>query len=99
MWERIDRAVVSQEWFSSFLGTKVHHINSTTSDHKFLWIEIADLDFQRRKKLFRFEEMWLADKGCGEVVEGVWLSNIGGTEYTQVLRKIDSCGRELTKWS
>lgn len=99
MWERIDRAVVSQEWFSSFLGTKVHHINSTTSDHKFLWIEIADLDFQRRKKLFRFEEMWLADKGCGEVVEGVWLSNIGGTENTQVLRKIDSCGRELTKWS
>lgn len=82
-----------------FPGTKVHHIDSITSDHKFLWIEIADLDFQWRKKLFRFEEMWLSDKGCGEVVEGVWLSNIGGTKNTQVLRKIDLCGKELTNWS
>ena len=85
MWERLDRAVASQEWFTSFPGTKVHHIDSTTSDHKFLWIVIADLDFQRGKKLFKFEEMWLAGKGCGEVVEGVWLSNFGGgREYKGV---------------
>ena len=66
--ERLDRAIASQEWFKVFPGTKVHHIDNTTSDHKFLWIEIADLDFQWRKKLFRFEETWLADKRCGEVV-------------------------------
>ena len=85
LWERLDRAVASQEWFTSFPGTKVHHIDSTTSDHKFLWIVIADLDFQRGKKLFKFEEMWLAGKGCGEVVEGVWLSNFGGgREYKGV---------------
>ena len=57
LWERLDRVVASQEWFTSFPGTKVHHIDSTTSDHKLLWIEIADLDFQWRKKLFRFKEM------------------------------------------
>ena len=46
-----------------------------------------------------WQRRWLADKGCGEVVEGVWLSNFGGAENTRVLKKIDSCGKELTNWS
>ena len=72
IWERLDRAVVSYEWFSKHPGTQVHHTDSTTSDHKILWIEQSVLDCSSRKKLFRFEEMWLGDKGCGEIVEGVW---------------------------
>lgn len=43
--------------------------------------------------------MWLADKGCGEVVEGVWQASVGGAEDTIVLRKIATCGKELTRWS
>ena len=74
-------------------------MDSTTSDHKPLWIEQVDLEFRQRKKLFRFEEMWLADKGCGEVVEGVWQARVEGTEDTKVLRKIATCGKELTRWS
>ena len=42
--------------------------------------------------------MWLADKGCGEVVEGVWQASVGGAEDTIVLRKIATCGKELTRW-
>lgn len=53
------------------------------------WIDLAKLDFQQKKKK-RFKEMWLANKGCGEVVEGVWQSNVGGAENTQVLRTRES---------
>ena len=43
--------------------------------------------------------MWLVDKGCGETIEGVWQASYEGAENARVLRKIESCGKELTRWS
>ncbi|XP_023904265.1 uncharacterized protein LOC112016019 [Quercus suber] len=43
--------------------------------------------------------MWLADKGCGETVEGVWQISYDGVENSKVIRKIENCGKELTNWS
>ena len=99
IWERLDRAVVSYEWFSKFPGTRTHHVDSTTSDHKILWIERSDLDCAPRKRLFRFEEMWLGDKGCGEMVEGVWQISYEEAGNSRVIRKVENCGKVLTKWS
>ena len=52
IWERLNRAVASYEWFSKFLGSWVHHVDSTTSDHKILWAELSDLDFQKKEEGF-----------------------------------------------
>ncbi|XP_075640265.1 uncharacterized protein LOC142612017 [Castanea sativa] len=43
--------------------------------------------------------MWLVDKGCREVVKGVWQASVDGVEDTKVLRKLAMCGKELTRWS
>ena len=99
IWERLDRVVATAEWFLNFPGTRDHHVNSTTSDHKLLWIEQVGLEFQLKKKPFRFEEMWLADIGCGEIVEGVWQASYDEGDNHRVLKKIDNCGKELTRWS
>ena len=77
----------------------VLHINNTSSDHKMLWVKKTGLEFRQKKKPFRFEEVWLADKGCGEVVEGVWLASVEENNDKTVLRKIETCGKELTRWS
>lgn len=90
--------MVSLNWFTKFSATRVHHIDSTTSDHKMLWIDLSDLDFQPKKKVFKFKEMWLADKGCGETIEGVWQASYGGAENLKVIRKLENCGKELTRW-
>ena len=99
IWERLDRAVASHDWFVDFSGTRVTHVNSTTSDHKLLWIDLVDLDFQQKKRVCRFEEVWLSDKGCGETIENVWLATYEETKDTRVTRKIEACGVELTRWS
>ena len=99
IWERLDRALASYEWLAKYSGTRVHHVDSTTSDHKFLWIERSELDCSSKKKLFRFEEMWLGDKGCGETVEGVWHAQYEEEGNTRVIRKVEICGKALTKWS
>ena len=43
--------------------------------------------------------MWLAEKGCRELVEGIWQANYDVVEEKKVLRKLDTCSRELTRWS
>ena len=53
----------------------------------------------KKKKISRFEEMWLVDKGCGETVEGVWQARYDEAENMRVIRKIENCGKELTSWS
>ena len=53
----------------------------------------------KKKKISRFEEMWLADKGCGETVEGVWQARYDEAENMRVIRKIENCGKELASWS
>ena len=99
IWERLDRAVASPDWFIKFPGSRVHHVDSSTSDHKFLWIEFLNLDFQQKKKVFRFEEMWLAESGCGETIEGMWRASYDEAENMRVIKKIEKCGQELTSWS
>ena len=71
VWERLDRAVATNEWFSLFPGSKVHHLDATTLDHKPLLIAREGMDCHI-KKPFRFEHMWMFDAGCSRTVESVW---------------------------
>lgn len=43
--------------------------------------------------------MWLRDKGCGETVEGVWQTSYDDAKNRKVLRKLENCGKALTRWS
>ena len=38
VWERLDRAIATNDWFSMFLDTKVYHLNVTAFDHKAILI-------------------------------------------------------------
>ena len=74
IWERLDRGLANHEWFLKFLGTKVHHLHSDSSDHSPLWITPEGLEIPSFAKPFRFEEMWLSDHSCSDIVEAVWCS-------------------------
>jgi len=43
--------------------------------------------------------MWLLDKGCIDTVEAVWASQDFDYSDSWVVRKIEKCGKELTRWS
>ena len=38
VWERLDRAFATNDWFLEFAGTHVHHLHSDTFDHSPLLI-------------------------------------------------------------
>jgi len=57
------------------------------------------LDFHTAPKLFRFEEMWLSDWGCTEIVEAVWDARGIDDPIFRTVHKIEKCGKELMKWN
>ena len=94
-WERLDRAVVTNDWFSMFLGTTIHHLKVNTSDHKALWIVLEGMEFSFQKP-FQFEQMWMTDKGCTNTIETVWRKNVDEQWDTKIITKIDHCGKAHT---
>ncbi|XP_075665198.1 uncharacterized protein LOC142634829 [Castanea sativa] len=98
IFERLDRGLATADWFTMFPGTKIHHLDVTTSDHKPLWITPEGMDSNFHKP-FRFEQMWLTDERCTDIIQAVWRERVADPWDTRILNKIDKCGRALTKWS
>ena len=48
-WERLDRAVATNEWFSLFPDTQVHHLDVTTSNHKPLLITPDGMECKQQR--------------------------------------------------
>ncbi|XP_075636519.1 uncharacterized protein LOC142608713 [Castanea sativa] len=98
IWEWLDQCLATSSWFLKFPGSKVYHLRCDSSDHIPLHVVQSDLDFPKRKKLFRFEEMWLSNRECEEVVFSAWNSGGGQRLGGDVLAKVEKCGKELTWW-
>ena len=88
MWERLDRGLANYEWLARFARARVHHLHSDSSDHRPILIIPTGLDVVRKKKIFGFEEMWLSNKGCFDIVEAVWLSSDSNHINNRILRKL-----------
>ena len=99
IWERLDRALCITDWLNHFAGTNFVHLICNTLDHSPLWIAPSGIDPLPSSKPFRFEEMWLSNRGCGRVIEAVRRGSFPCEAERQVIRKIEKCGVELTQWS
>lgn len=73
-WIRLDRALVTPEWYSRFANAKLYHLSTTASDHCILALRWSQGGKRRTKgeKPFRFEAMWLCDPRCSKVVSEAW---------------------------
>ena len=99
IWESLDRCLANNDWLIKFVGSKVHHLHCSISDHNPLWIVPDGIETARPSKPFRFEEMRLLDGGCDETIEVVW-TNINHVDSgIRVFNKINKCGKALTSWS
>ena len=98
VWERLDRAVAMTDWLEILPDTKVYHLDVTSSNHKPIWIVPDGMDC-RQNRPFRFEQLWMTEKGCGETIEAMWKETYDAYGGQKILKKVDRFGLELTKWS
>ncbi|XP_075663185.1 uncharacterized protein LOC142632713 [Castanea sativa] len=99
IWEQLDKGLATNSWFLKFLGSMVHHLQCDLSNHCPLLINLSRLDPLLYKKLFWFEEMWLSNSNCEEVVQLVWNSTDDSDLGRAALEKMSRCGRDLTWWN
>lgn len=95
VWKRLDRAVATPEWLALFLDTKIYHLEVDASDHRLILITPDGMDCHQQRP-FKFEQMWLTEQGCMDIVQAVWQRDSGETKELRVIQKVDECGKELT---
>ena len=68
--ERLDRALGSSDWLVLFPRASLHNLSSSVSDHSPISLHLKSRPCKRSKRrLFRFESMWLKDARCEENVK------------------------------
>lgn len=92
--ERLDRALASISWIRLFPRAKVHNLEASSSDHLPIFLEPAPLVFHSRIRRFRFENAWLCELDCMEVVKDSWFSFAA----MLIQSKIAKCGSDLVRW-
>lgn len=90
--EKLDRAFASHNWKSYFSETKVENLITSGSDHSPILLHIVKLVYRAIDKRFKFENSWLKEAGCKDVVHNAWQSCDVGT----VQEKIEVCAAKLS---
>ncbi|KAK9195743.1 hypothetical protein WN943_003868 [Citrus x changshan-huyou] len=92
--ERLDRAFASEAWLQRFTKAKVYTLESSCSDHLPIFLDPSPGQYITRNRRFRFENVWLREVDCSEVIRESWHSNPGHS----IQNKILACGSALTEW-
>lgn len=66
--ERLDRALATRSWSRRFPDGFVQNLEYTTSNHSPLLLCPWKRDFIKRASRFRFENVWLSEVECGEII-------------------------------
>lgn len=92
--ERLDRGVANQNWRDLFPEAEVQVIEVATSNHLPLFLQLNKQTYVPKEKKFRFENVWIREKECRNIIKHGWESNEG----VDIVRKIKICGERLQEW-
>ena len=96
--EHLDRAIANNQWLSQNPTTKVQHLHSNSSDHQAIIVKPEGIS-PNPKQTFKFEQVWLQDRGCNDTITSAWGPSIIGAIMPEVAGKVQACGEKLTEWS
>ncbi|XP_019152437.1 PREDICTED: uncharacterized protein LOC109149232 [Ipomoea nil] len=92
--EKLDRILVTEDWRTMFAETTSCSLPCVYSDHiPLLLTPIVAVNGVRRKR-FLFDNMWLREDRCREIVAHSWERTRG----QDVLHRIEICGRDIWRW-
>ena len=91
--ERLDRALVTQEWMSMFPHCILHNLISGASDHSPILLNTDPRVYEYKRRKFRFENAWLVEPELPSVVSDGWMG-----QADLLLDRLDLCTEELDQW-
>lgn len=84
----------NQECRDMFPRATVKVIKVSTSDQMPLFLELNKLIYAPKKKRFCFENMWIKEEHCLNLVQESWTQATGRS----ILGKMDYCCLKLEEW-
>lgn len=90
---RLDRALEINSWFDLFPLAKLYNLEGSPSDHSPIFLEPIRRDKTLGKRGFRFENAWLMEPLCKQIVRENWED-----DTVHILQKVKQCGESLGQW-
>ncbi|KAK2637858.1 hypothetical protein Ddye_025653 [Dipteronia dyeriana] len=103
--ERLDRGICNNDWRNLFPNFVIRHLDFWGSDHRPLVLSFSENQGQggaeplKMKRRFLFEECWVDDSECKLLVDSVWNGVVVTSSVSEILKKIDRCGKVLQSWN
>ncbi|KAJ4844986.1 hypothetical protein Tsubulata_038252 [Turnera subulata] len=99
---RLDRCVCTSGWRALFPNARVLYLYDPGSDHIPVLVDCWGTLLVRRRrqrKRFYFEDHWLRDDDCREVVKSVWENGGSRDSWSEVAMKFEKTREELSGWN
>ena len=94
----IDRFLFTADWSEGFVNISLKRLVRLDSDHFPIMLECGSI--QRRKRPFRFENMWLKADCFADLVRSWWESySVAGTPSFVFATKLKALKVDLKKWN
>ncbi|XP_074352813.1 uncharacterized protein LOC141691964 [Apium graveolens] len=91
---RLDRVLTSDSWLDVFPLAKLYSLEGSPSDHAAIFLEPKRRSTENRRRRFRFENAWLTEPLCYQIVKDNW----EGSRDLYIMQKIKQCGERLDLW-
>uniref|UniRef100_A0A803NLX7 Zinc knuckle CX2CX4HX4C domain-containing protein n=1 Tax=Cannabis sativa TaxID=3483 RepID=A0A803NLX7_CANSA len=90
----LDRGLVNQSWLDMFNAAKLYNLEVSTSDHCPIFMDLTSELMTPSLRRFRFENAWLREPLCIQIVKESWDGSVG----SDIQRKVAVCSRQLQNW-
>ncbi|PWA65244.1 hypothetical protein CTI12_AA315820 [Artemisia annua] len=96
--KRLDRFLANPDWLELHPGASFQNLARIASDHSPIICRLVPL-VKKKKKIFRFENMWLRDETIHEVVREAWASSLANGLEHDPCAIVKECAVKLTHWN
>lgn len=91
---RLDRALVTQDWMNLFPMANLFNLEGSNSDHSPIFLVPKKREANRGINTFRFENAWLLEPMCQQLVSAHWQEDEG----VDIQSKVKACSIVLAEW-
>lgn len=91
---RLDRGLANESWLQTFPLAKLYNTEGSPSDHSLIFLEPKSTEIRLRRRRFRFENAWLTEPLCFQLVKDSWEASC---EFN-ITQKVKSRGEQLDVW-
>ncbi|KAF4347508.1 hypothetical protein G4B88_020631 [Cannabis sativa] len=94
--ERLDWALVNEDWNANFPEARLTHLDFFGSDHRVLSLEfglspVPSSNSCKKRKRFRYEALWKDDPECQHIIANSWLPTSEFSALDTAITNIASC--------